>query len=202
MSYKVTTNKIIIYDDKVDLFLDSGQETIWASQAQIAEFFDIDRTVVTKHIRNILKTEELAKNRVCAKFAHTAEDGKVYQVQHYNLDMILSVGYRINSIRATKFRQWATARLKEYLVQGYAFNEKRLAELHKTIQLIGNRADEDSLTLKIKSTMPALQKNKDNPSFGTRFRIFHFLIKNLCQGISILPAMRKDELFISELLPI
>ncbi len=120
---------------------------------------------MTKHIRNILKTEELAKNRVCAKFAHTAEDGKVYQVQHYNLDMILSVGYRINSIRATKFRQWATARLKEYLVQGYAFNEKRLAELHKTIQLIGNRADEDSLTLKIKSTMPALQKNKDNPSF-------------------------------------
>lgn len=95
-------NKIIIYQAKsgaIELKGDLKKETLWASQAQIAGLFEIERSVVTKHIRNILKSEELDGDSVCANFAHTAEDGKSYQVQHYNLDVVLLVGYRTSSAR-------------------------------------------------------------------------------------------------------
>lgn len=123
--------EIIIYQSKngaLEFMGDFKKETIWASQAQIADLFDIERSVTTKHIRNILKDKELDKNSVCAKFAHTAGDGKIYQVQYYNLDVILSVGYRVNSKTATKFRQWATKTLREHIVKGYTLNKKRLAK--------------------------------------------------------------------------
>ena len=139
-------NKIIIYQGKageIEIRMDHGQDTVWARQDQIAELFEVDRTVVTKHIRNILKTEELQKNQVCAKFAHTANDGKTYQVMFYNLDMILSIGYRTNSKNAIKFRQWSTARLKDYITKGYSINQKRLDELQKTIQIISEKSKGD-----------------------------------------------------------
>jgi death-on-curing family protein len=144
-----TKNNIIIYQGKnweIQIQMDQKSDTVWARQEQIAELFEIDRTVVNRHIRNIFNTDELDSDWVCAKFAHTAEDGKTYQVMFYNLDMILAVGYRTNSTKAIKFRQWATARLKEYLIQGYTMNEKRLEELGKTIKLLadtGKQIDPD-----------------------------------------------------------
>lgn len=115
--------------------VDAKGETIWATQEQIAQLFGIDRTVVGRHIRNIFNTGELDETLVCAKNAHTTQHGamvgrtQVHKVKVYNLDMIISVGYRVNSKKATKFRVWATSVLRNYLTDGVAVNERRLKEL-------------------------------------------------------------------------
>jgi len=138
---------LVIYQTKkgdVELRGDFSNDTMWATQAQIADLFNAERSVVTKHIRNIFKDNELDKDSVCAKFAHTADDGKTYNVQFYNLDVVLSVGYRTNSVKAIEFRKWASSVIKDYLLKGYIVNEKRLkehttaklGELEKTIALI------------------------------------------------------------------
>lgn len=122
---------MVIYQAKsgaIELRGDFTRETLWATQAQIADVFNIERSVVTKHIRNILKDGELNEKSVCAKFAHTASDGKVYQTQFYNLDVALSVGYRANSARAIEFRQWATKTLRTYIVDGYTINRARIGQ--------------------------------------------------------------------------
>lgn len=113
----------------MELRADTDKETIWATQEKISELFEVDRTVVTKHIRNILSDKELESKSVCAKFAHTANDGKQYMVNFYNLDMILSVGYRVNSKKATQFRIWATTTLREYLIKGIVVNNDRISKL-------------------------------------------------------------------------
>ena len=109
--------------------IDAEGETIWATQDQMAKIFSVDRTVVSRHIRNIFKDGELDEARVCAKNAHTGPDGKTYQVKMYNLDAIISVGYRVNSKKATNFRIWATKVLKKYVVSGMVINENRLEAL-------------------------------------------------------------------------
>ena len=91
----------------------------------MALLFDRDKSVIGKHIRNIFKEEELLKESVWAKFAYTASDNKVYQVDYYNLDVIISVGYRVKSLRGTQFRQWANKVLKDYLLKGYSFNNSK-----------------------------------------------------------------------------
>ena len=113
-------SKIISYKDSEDLKLEVTlrNDTIWLSLNQISNLFDRDKLVISRHLRNIFKTEELLKNSVVAKYATTAADGKIYNVAYYNLDAILSVGYRINSKQGTKFRIWATSILKDYLNQG------------------------------------------------------------------------------------
>ena len=103
-----------------------ANETIWCTQKALATLFDVDRTVITKHLKNIFESEELQMDSVCAKFAHTAEDGKTYATQFYNLDAIISVGYRVNSTRATQFRQWATAVLRQFAIRGYVLDKKRM----------------------------------------------------------------------------
>lgn len=131
MRKKKDAKQIVIYQAKsgaIELRGDISRETIWATQAQIAEMFQAERSVVTKHIRNILKDKELDADSVCAKFAHTADDGKTYQVQFYNLDVILAVGYRTNSKRAIEFRQWATKTLREHITRGYTINRKQIAK--------------------------------------------------------------------------
>lgn len=123
-------NTLVVYQTKsgaIEIKKDNKANTIWATQVQIAEIFGIERSVITKHIRNILSDKELKYNTVCAKFAHTGDDGKVYQVQFYNLDIILAVGYRTNSVRAIKFRKWATKTLRAYIQDGYIINKKRVA---------------------------------------------------------------------------
>jgi DNA ligase (NAD+) len=125
-------SEIIIYEDAdgqsiVQVRLDG--ETVWLNQDQMAFLFDRERSVITKHLRNIFKEGELAPDSVRANFAHTATDGKTYQIEHYNLDAIISVGYRVNSRRGVRFRQWATNVLRRHILQGYTLNQSRLAEL-------------------------------------------------------------------------
>ena len=103
--------ELILYqtdDGQTGLDVQLIDETVWLTQAQMQELFGRERSVLTKHINNVFKEGELDKERVCAKFAHTAADGKTYQVSHYNLDVIISVGYRVKSKRGTQFRIWAT----------------------------------------------------------------------------------------------
>ena len=101
-------------------------ETVWLRQEQMTQLFGRERSVITKHIKNVFAEGELEANSVCAKFAHTAADGKSYQVEHYNLDVIISVGYRVKSVQGTRFRQWATTVLRQHLTQGYSLNRQRL----------------------------------------------------------------------------
>ncbi len=103
-------------------------ETLWLTQAGMAELFQIDKSGVSRHLKNTYETGELSPDSVVAKYATTAADGKTYQVEHYNLDAIISVGYRVNSLRGTQFRIWATQRLREYLVKGFAMDDERLKE--------------------------------------------------------------------------
>jgi len=145
--------EIILYQSEdgesvIDVHLKN--ETVWLTQKQLAELFETERSVVTKHINNTFKTGELIKDAVCAKFAHTASDGKTYQTNHYNLDVIIAVGYRVNARRGTQFRIWATSVLKNHLVNGYAINQKRLAErgegeLRQLLALLSNTLQSQEL---------------------------------------------------------
>ncbi|MGE3301390.1 MAG: virulence RhuM family protein [Arcobacter sp.] len=101
-------------------------ESVWLTQAMIAELFDKGRTTITEHLKNIFESEELNENSVCREFRHTANDGKIYNTKYYNLDAIISVGYRVNSKKATQFRQWATSVLKEFAIKGFVLDKKRL----------------------------------------------------------------------------
>ena len=118
-----------IHEGEIVFRVDADKETIWTTQEQLSGLFGVDRTVIGRHLRNIFRDGELNENSVCAKIAHTATDGKTYQVKMYNLDAIISVGYRVNSKKATDFRIWATKVLHHYVVDGVAVNERRLKEL-------------------------------------------------------------------------
>lgn len=111
---------------KVEVFLKG--ESIWLTQERIAALFGVERSVITKHLQNIFESQELQENSVCAIFAHTANDGKVYKTKFYNLDAIISVGYRVNSTQATHFRIWATQLLKEYIIKGFTMDDERLKD--------------------------------------------------------------------------
>lgn len=132
-----TDNDIVFYkkdngDTNIELLLNG--ETLWVSQKTMAEIFEIDRTVITKHLKNIFNDNELDKNQVCAKFAHTANDGKTYKTEFYNLDAIISVGYRVNSKKATEFRIWATKILNSYMTKGFALDDERFLKGGKVNQ--------------------------------------------------------------------
>ena len=101
-------------------------ENVWCTQKAISTLFDCDRSVVTKHLSNVFESGELIEKQVCAKIAHTAKDGKTYNTKFYCLDAIIAVGYRVNSVRATQFRQWATAVLRQYAIRGYVLDRKRM----------------------------------------------------------------------------
>lgn len=136
-------NEIVLFENQdVKLEVNMQDETVWLTQSQMAQLFDRDRTVITRHINNIFKSAELNKEEVCAKFAHTTEHGAIQgktqtrELDYYNLDMIISVGYRVNSKKGIIFRKWATKVLKDYMIKGYAVNQKRLEYLEKAIKLI------------------------------------------------------------------
>ena len=137
----INKGEIVIYQPKggeVDIKVKLEKETIWLTQAQLSLLFGIERSVVTKHLHNIFNSKELDKNSVCAKIAHTAADGKVYKTQFYNLDVIISVGYRVNSKKATQFRIWATRVLKQHILQGYTINQRRLLETRTKFKELQN----------------------------------------------------------------
>src|SRR3990167_6471254 len=126
---KLPDNQITIYqspDGGVNIEVLYSSENIWLTQRRMAELFEVERSVVTKHLKNIFADKELDQNSVSAKFAHTAKDGKVYQTQFYSLEAIIAVGYRVNSSRGTEFRQWATGILKSYIHKGYALDSNRM----------------------------------------------------------------------------
>ena len=143
-------NKIIIYqteDGQTQIDVRLENDTVWLTQAQMAELFQKDRTVITRHINNVFKEGELAKEQVCAKFAHTTRHGamngksQTQELTLYNLDVIISVGYRVKSKRGTAFRIWARRVLKDYLIKGYAVNERirkeQIGELRQLVGIIG-----------------------------------------------------------------
>ena len=141
------SDKIVIYrtaDGQTTVDVKMDGDTVWLSQAQMAELFQTDRTSILRHIKNIYKTGELEENPTCAFFAQVRTEGKrtvTRQIPYYNLDMIISVGYRVNSLRGTQFRIWANKVLKDYLVKGYAVNktltEQRYTELKQLVAVLG-----------------------------------------------------------------
>ena len=149
-------NQIIIYQTedgqtKVDVRMEN--ETVWITQSQMAELFQTDRTSIVRHINNIYKIEELEREATCAKIAQVQMEGNrkvTRQVPYFNLDMIISVGYRVNSKRGVKFRQWANSVLKQYLVKGYAVNDRlrrdQLGELRQLVQVVGRTLQHQDIT--------------------------------------------------------
>jgi prophage maintenance system killer protein len=122
------------------------RESVWLDAHQMAELFGRDRTVIVRHIRNVYDSGELPRESTCAKNAQVAADGKVRQMDFYNLDMIISVGYRVNSLRGTQFRIWATNVLRQHLVQGYTVHARRLSELNQAVRLIADVAHRRTLS--------------------------------------------------------
>lgn len=157
MKKTLDTGEILLYREKggqtaVEVHLHG--ETVWLALDQIADLFQRDKSVVSRHLRNIFETGELTKSRVVAKNATTAADGKIYQVEYYNLDAIISVGYRVNSKRGTQFRIWASQVIKDHLIKGYSLNQKRLQErqasgfkeLESAIELVRSLSGGKALT--------------------------------------------------------
>ncbi|AEC16993.1 Virulence protein [Gallibacterium anatis UMN179] len=125
-------SEMILYtaaDGGIQIKVTLEDETVWLTLDQMAQLFGRDKSTVSRHIKNIFEEEELQRASVVANFATTASDGKTYQVEHYNLDVIISVGYRVKSVQGTHFRQWAAARLKEYLIKGFTMDDERLKNL-------------------------------------------------------------------------
>lgn len=132
-----TESPIVIYetaDGTISTEVRLEGETVWLRQDQIRQLFGRERSVIAKHIRNVFLEGELEADSVCANFAHTANDGKTYQVDHYSLDVIISVGYRVKSPEGTRFRIWANRILKDFLVKGYALNQQRLTQQQENIR--------------------------------------------------------------------
>ncbi len=147
-------NKIEIYksnDGQTQIEVKFDRDTIWLDTHLIAKLFEVNRPAIVKHINNIYNSDELDKQSTCSILEQVATDGKKRKMNLYNLDMIMSVGYRVNSKKATSFRQWATQRLKDYLVKGYAINEKRLHQKQQEIEYLKtgirilNRAIEEKI---------------------------------------------------------
>jgi len=151
---------IVVYNSgELELKVSVENETVWATIKEIALIFDIDRSVVSRHIKNIFKDGELDEKVVCANFAHTTQHGalsnktQTRELKYYNLDIILAVGYRTNSTKAIKFRQWATKVLKEYIFNGYAINrekitQQRLLNLEKDVEFLKSKVKDDILEYK------------------------------------------------------
>jgi len=138
-------NQIQLYqtaegDVRLDVTLE--QETVWLSQVQMADLFGTKRPAITKHLSNIFKSGELDEASTCSILEHMADHGQSYKTKYYNLDAIISVGYRVNSSRATQFRIWATNTLKQHLIEGYTLNQKRLQErgieFEQAVELLSN----------------------------------------------------------------
>jgi hypothetical protein len=132
-----TKNTIVIYEDKqgnVELRADIEKDTIWATQEQIGQLFNVSSQNITMHLKNIFLSGELKKNSVCKDSLHTGKDGKRYLTKFYNLDVVIAIGYRVNSKKATQFRMWATGVLREYLKQGYALNQCKLGKSPEALE--------------------------------------------------------------------
>jgi prophage maintenance system killer protein len=141
---KETTGNVVLYkapDGSISLDVKLRDETVWLNLNEMAQLFDRDKSVISRHLRNVFIEKELERKSVVAFFATTAADRKTYKVEYFNLDAILSVGYRVNSKRGTQFRIWATRVLRDHILRGYTVNERRLKELNQAIRLIADVAE-------------------------------------------------------------
>lgn len=156
-------NEVIIYKDgelELQAEVTPDKETVWLRVEEMAELFNRDRSVIQRHIKNIFKEDELEQNSTCAKFAQLQNEGNrsVERIfDYYNLDMIISVGYRVKSQRGIAFRKWTSSILKEYIFQGYAINDKRLKVLNKVVEIQSNIIA-DVLELDSKEVFDVIQK--------------------------------------------
>jgi hypothetical protein len=144
-------NEIILYQadelpTHIEVKVDDQNETFWLSLNQMSSLFERDKSVISRHLKNIFIENELDRNSVVAFFATTANDGKTYSVEHFNLDAILSVGYRVNSKRGTQFRIWANRVLKEFLLKGYAINQ-RMNRIENTVEDLAKKVSEIDLQI-------------------------------------------------------
>ena len=183
MEQKEKKGEIVLYQPDKVLKIEARleNESVWLTQEQIATLFGVDRTVVSKHLKNIFQSGELLENSICAIFAHMGNDGKqLYKTKFYNLDAILSVGYRVNSANATKFRIWASGILKDYLLRGYAINqrfehlENRVTETEKKIDIF------------VKSSMPPLEGIFYDGQIFDAFKFACDLIKSAKKSIVLI----------------
>ena len=153
-SIESNKGEIVMYqpDETIRLEVRMGEDTVWLTQQQMADLFDKDRTVIGRHIRNIYKEEELERDVTCAKFAHMGADGdQAYEFTAYNLDVIISVGYRVKSKRGTKFRQWANRVLKDYLLKGYVVNQRITTLEHQVADLT------EKVNFFVRSSLPPIE---------------------------------------------
>lgn len=187
--------QIVLYqpDESISLEvkLDVDADTVWLSQQQIADLFGVQKAAISKHMKNIFNSNELVRNRVVSKMETTASDGKRYQVDYYNLDMILSVGYRVNSVNATRFRQWANTILKDYLVRGYSLSRHIIAlqeRFDNRMTAIENRQEfqQQQLDFFIRTSTPPAEMVFYNGEFFTARVAIESLIKTAKQRVIII----------------
>ena len=185
--------EIILYqpDEEIKLNVRLENETVWLSIDEMSYLFGRDISVIGKHIRNIFKEGELIKDSVWAKFAYTASDGKTYQVDYYNLDVIISVGYRVKSQRGTQFRQWANKVLKEYLLKGYSINQ-RINQLENKMdsRLTAHDRQLEELTNKVdffvRTSLPPVEGIFLNGQIFDAYKFASDLIKSARQSLVLI----------------
>lgn len=138
-------NNVELYessDGKISIEVRADGDTVWLTLDQMASMFGRDKSTISRHLNKLFLEEELFRDAVVANFATTAPDGKTYNVTHFNLDVIISVGYRVKSVEGVRFRRWATDVLRQYLITGAAINEKRLTELGQVVSILSRSADQ------------------------------------------------------------
>lgn len=186
-------NEIILYQPNSTFSLDVrvDKETVWLTQPQIAELFGTKRPAITKHLSNIFKSGELDEDSVCSILELTAADGKNYRTKFYNLDAILSVGYRVNSINATRFRQWANKVLKEYLLRGYSVNQRLLymeSRIDHRLSEYDRRLNEltDKVDFFVKASLPPVEGIFFNGQIFDAYKFVCGLVKSAKKRIILI----------------
>jgi len=191
---------MVIYSDgELELNVSVENETIWLTQKQIAELFKVTKQNISLHINRIFKDVELHENSVVKFSLTTAKDGKSYNIKHYNLDMIISIGYRVNSITATKFRQWATSVLKSYITDGYAINYEKIThirfkELENDVSLLKSQVANISNALEDKTTKPKQGIFYDGQIYDA-YAFVNDLLKNTKSYIVLIDNYIDDTVF-------
>lgn len=182
-------NQIILYrpNDTISLEVRLENETVWLTQEMMSDLFQRNKSTISRHVKNIFQEKELLEESVVAKFATTASDGKIYQVDYYNLDVVISVGYRVKSIRGTQFRQWANKVLKEYLLRGHALNykfeliEEQLKE-HKAIL----DKHEDKIDFFVRTSLPPVEGVFHNGQIFDAYKFATDLIKSANKSLVLI----------------
>ena len=185
MEQKGQTGKIVMYqpDETIRLEVRMDHETVWLTQAQMAELFQTDRTSIVRHVNNIYKTGELEQESTCAKIAQVQIEGKrtiKRMILYFNLDMIISVGYRVNSKRGVKFRQWANSVLKDYLLKGYVVNQRIAALEHQVSDL------KDKVNFFVRTSLPPVEGIFFDGQIFDAYRFVSDLIRKAKQSVVLI----------------